>query len=90
MYGNDLLTNLGKALQFRSRVILVFLLPVNIVVKVVKRRILIFVIYLYAIVTTNMVMLIKNFPWKFDFRWHLRMGAPARDTSFQVSFIINI
>ena len=37
-----------------------------------------------------MVMLIKNFPWKFDFRWHLRMGAPARDTSFQVSFIINI
>ena len=60
IYGNDMLTNLGEALQFRSRVILVFLLPVNIVVKVVKMRILIFVIYLYAIVTTNMVMLIKN------------------------------
>ena len=60
IYGNDLLTNLGKALQFRSRVILVFLLPVNIIVKVVKMRILIFVIYLYAIVTLIMVMLIKN------------------------------
>ena len=43
--GNDLMTNLGEALQFRGRVIFVFLLPVNIVVKVVKMRILIFVIY---------------------------------------------
>ena len=60
IYGNDLLTNLGEALQFRSRVILVFLLPVNIIVKVVKMSILIFVIYLYAIVTLIMVMLIKN------------------------------
>ena len=40
-----MLTNLGEALQFRSRVIFVFLLSVNIVVKVVKMRILIFVIY---------------------------------------------
>ena len=60
LYGNDMLTNLGEALQFRGRVIFVFLLPVNIVVKVVKMRILIFVIYLYAIVTIHMVMLIKN------------------------------
>ena len=51
--GNDLRTNLGEALQFRGRVIFVFLLPVNIVVKVVKMRILIFVIYLYAIVTNH-------------------------------------
>ena len=43
--GNDLMTNLGEALQFRGRVIFVFLLPVNIVVKVVKMRILILVIF---------------------------------------------
>ena len=43
--GNDLMTNLGEALQFRGRVIFVFLLSVNIVVKVVKMRIFIFVIF---------------------------------------------
>ena len=42
------------------------------------------------VMTMSMLMVIKNFSCKFDFPWHLRMGAPARDTSFQVSFIINI